>query len=116
MVKVHICKNCGNEHDGTFASGRFCNIKCSNSFSTKEKRTDINAVVSKKMKGRKYKYKRSKASIQLKNKISDTLRKYHNSQYMEFIKKWKNKELTGTTNTGRPFYKIRKYVLLKGIL
>ena len=30
-----ICENCGKEHDGSYASGRFCSLKCARSFSTK---------------------------------------------------------------------------------
>lgn len=37
-----LCENCGIEHDSGFASGRFCSRGCSNSFSTKAKRTEIN--------------------------------------------------------------------------
>jgi hypothetical protein len=40
------CENCGNEHDGTYGSGRFCSIKCSRGFSTKAKRTEINEKIS----------------------------------------------------------------------
>lgn len=29
------CENCGNEHDGTYATGRFCSQHCSKSFSSK---------------------------------------------------------------------------------
>ena len=29
-----ICENCGDQHDGSYASGRFCSLKCSRSFST----------------------------------------------------------------------------------
>lgn len=46
------CENCSNEHDGTFGSGRFCSKPCSRSFSTKNKRADINAKVSKTLSGR----------------------------------------------------------------
>lgn len=41
------CENCGNEHDGTYGSGRFCSIKCSRGFSTKAKRKEINEKISK---------------------------------------------------------------------
>ena len=41
------CENCNNEHDGSFASGRFCSKKCSRAFSTKAKRKEINKKVSK---------------------------------------------------------------------
>lgn len=40
-----ICENCSVEHDGSFASGRFCCRKCSNSFArgklTADKKQDI---------------------------------------------------------------------------
>ena len=39
------CEYCNKEHDKSFATGRFCNRKCSNGFSTKEKRKDINAKI-----------------------------------------------------------------------
>lgn len=48
-----ICENCNNEHDGSFASGRFCCKECSRSFSTKLKRTEINKKVGASLKGRK---------------------------------------------------------------
>lgn len=44
------CENCGNKHDGIYGSGRFCDNKCARSFSTKEKRNEINKKVSKKLK------------------------------------------------------------------
>lgn len=31
---MKICEYCGNKHDGSFATGRFCNRSCSNGFST----------------------------------------------------------------------------------
>lgn len=40
------CETCLNEHDGTFASGRFCCLRCSKSFSTKATRKDVNLRVS----------------------------------------------------------------------
>lgn len=47
-----ICENCEIEHDGCFASGRFCSLKCSRSFVTKSKRSEINKKVSNKLSGR----------------------------------------------------------------
>lgn len=47
-----ICGNCGNEHDGSFGSGRFCCMRCSRAFSTKSKRQEINDKVSQKLTGR----------------------------------------------------------------
>ncbi|MFW5988461.1 MAG: HNH endonuclease signature motif containing protein [bacterium] len=45
------CENCGNEHDGSYGSGRFCSSKCARGFSTKSKRKEINEKVSKSLRG-----------------------------------------------------------------
>lgn len=45
-----ICEKCDKKHDGTFGSGRFCSQKCASSFSTKNKRKEINQKVSQKIK------------------------------------------------------------------
>ena len=42
----YICENCGTEHDGKYASGRFCSKECARGFSTKNKRSLINKKVS----------------------------------------------------------------------
>lgn len=39
------CEKCGAEHDGRYASGRFCNSRCSRSFSTSKAREEINKKV-----------------------------------------------------------------------
>lgn len=44
------CESCKNEHNGSYGSGRFCNVKCARGFSTKDKRKEISTAVSKKMK------------------------------------------------------------------
>ena len=43
------CENCSLPHLGIFGSGRFCSMKCSRSFSTKDKRAEINKKVSEKL-------------------------------------------------------------------
>lgn len=48
------CENCGNEHNETYGSGRFCSKKCAKGFSTKAKRSLINEIVSKKLLKRDY--------------------------------------------------------------
>ena len=48
-MSTKLCENCQKEHDGSFGSGRFCSSKCSHSFSTKNKRLEINLKVSKKL-------------------------------------------------------------------
>ena len=49
---MFICENCNITHNGSYASKRFCSIKCARSFSTKNSREEINVKVSKKLKGR----------------------------------------------------------------
>jgi hypothetical protein len=48
-----FCENCNKEHNGIYGSGRFCGIKCSRSFATKGKRSEINNKVSAKLSNRK---------------------------------------------------------------
>ena len=49
---MKLCENCNNEHDGSYATGRFCSTKCSRGFSTKSKRKEINAKLSNANKGK----------------------------------------------------------------
>ena len=50
-----ICEYCGKEHLGTYATGRFCDVKCARAFPTKMQRALINKIVSGKLKGNKNK-------------------------------------------------------------
>lgn len=50
------CENCKTQHNGLYASGRFCSKKCAKGFSTKKNRAEINKKVSNALKGRKPKY------------------------------------------------------------
>jgi hypothetical protein len=43
------CEYCNQQHDGTYASGRFCSSQCSRGFSTKSKRAEINEKIKKKL-------------------------------------------------------------------
>lgn len=52
-----ICENCGKEHDGSYASGRFCSRSCANSRIRTE---EIRQKVSAKLKGQVPKNKGSK--------------------------------------------------------
>jgi 5-methylcytosine-specific restriction endonuclease McrA len=49
-----LCEKCLVNINGLYGSGRFCGPKCSRSFSTQNKRTEINKKISKKLAGRKY--------------------------------------------------------------
>ena len=48
------CEKCQKEHDGTYATGRFCSTACARSFSSMVKRDETNKIVSEKMKGKKF--------------------------------------------------------------
>lgn len=43
------CEYCGQQHEGTYGSGRFCSPRCSRGYSTRRKRTEINEKVRKKL-------------------------------------------------------------------
>ena len=38
-MEIHICENCGNEHDGSYGSGRFCSKSCRCSAAAKKVKT-----------------------------------------------------------------------------
>ena len=42
LVFMFICEYCGSEHNGSYGSGRFCNISCSHKYAA-SKRTEQNA-------------------------------------------------------------------------
>ena len=46
------CEGCACTHYGEYGSGRFCSEKCARSFSSKEKREEINDKVSNTLRGR----------------------------------------------------------------
>ena len=72
------CENCGEEHDGTYGSGRFCSTKCSRGFSTKDKRVEINKKVSNSIKG-------NTQSEETKLKLSESLKKWNIENKRESI-------------------------------
>lgn len=41
----YVCENCGNEHDGSYGSGRFCSKMCSNEYIASTKRNANNPKV-----------------------------------------------------------------------
>jgi hypothetical protein len=46
------CETCNNLHDGSYGSGRFCNKKCSKTFSSTVKRKEANEKISNSLKGK----------------------------------------------------------------
>lgn len=47
-----ICENCGNKHDGTYASGRFCNKSCASTYSSNKNKEQKGKKISIAMKKR----------------------------------------------------------------
>jgi hypothetical protein len=84
-----ICENCELEHQGNYGSGRFCSSKCARSFSTKNKRLDINKKVSASLKGRQSPFKGIK-----RGRYKDTYerKKYHyhrnKDEYNSYMKNY----------------------------
>lgn len=50
---MKLCENCSLEHDGSFASGRFCSSYCYHSFVSKMNRDEKNKKISASLTGRK---------------------------------------------------------------
>lgn len=74
------CETCNVEHDGTYGSGRFCNLKCAKSFSSRSKRKEINQKVSERLRGRPSPFKGitgKRATDEDRAKISNGLRKHY---------------------------------------
>lgn len=74
------CEACNVEHDGTYGSGRFCNLKCARSFSSRSKRKEINEKVSERLRGRPSPFKGTagkRATDEDRAKISNGLRKHY---------------------------------------
>lgn len=55
------CEYCGQQHEGTYGSGRFCSSQCSRGFSTKSKRLEINEKI------------RQKSAIKFPNRFLKTI-------------------------------------------
>lgn len=49
---IKSCENCNSDFSIIIGSGRFCSVKCSRSFATKNKRKEINEKVSKTLTGK----------------------------------------------------------------
>lgn len=53
-VQNLFCEKCKVQHDGQYGSGRFCSENCARSFSSLEKRQEINTKVSLRLTGRSF--------------------------------------------------------------
>ena len=67
----NICEYCGNEHDGTYGSGRFCSARCSRKYSNtyvseEGRQKQINSLLSKKNRDKQIKNKKEKSKKYIK--------------------------------------------------
>ena len=46
MENSSKCENCGDSHEGSYGSGRFCSLHCARSYPTKKNRDKINRKIS----------------------------------------------------------------------
>lgn len=76
-----ICENkkCLKIHDGSFASGRFCSLSCSQSFATSKNRDLINEKIRKKLLGRSVHDK--KTSLHIGKKAAATRKSNRELRY-----------------------------------
>ena len=93
LKEGHRCENCGNIITEWYGSGRFCSVKCARSFSTKKNRKEVNAKVSKAIKGTKAYSNRNGEVIYLRdgdlvpNGFIHGNFKYFNGTWEEFTKR-----------------------------
>lgn len=73
-----LCEKCGKEHDGTFGSGRFCSRSCANS---------------------------RKKTQEVKNKVSETLKKKHASAKKNIAKEFNYKSVKDFPSINLPVRK-----------
>lgn len=114
------CEKCNDEHDGSYGSGRFCGSKCSHSFSTMEKRDEINKKVSEKLTVTgKYKRHYEITECINCNKPINNRGKFcsvscaQELEYKEYIKRWKEGLETGMCGKRGVSNYLRKYMFNK---
>jgi len=91
---MELCKNCGLNNGikySKYASGDFCSIKCTKSYSTKDKRCEINLKVSKTLTGKKKSEQISKICPECKNEF--LVKKSKNNQVCCSIRCSKNSQV-----------------------
>lgn len=81
---VRICEYCGNGHNGSYGSGRFCNSKCSHAYSTINNRLDRNKKISNSSIGNKN-FLGRRHSEETKKMLSDIQKRIQNKKF-EYIK------------------------------
>ena len=73
ITEIKQCEKCGENHDGTFGSGRFCSSVCARSFATFGKRKEIKQKISETW-GKKKIYTTEKTCPECKNSFTSLIR------------------------------------------
>lgn len=93
-----LCKNCNKNEAikySKYSNGEFCSKECAKSFSTKDKRNEINEKISKKLRGFKHSDEMKKKlsenngthKLEVRNKIKISIEKFYKTEKGEQCKK-----------------------------
>ena len=110
------CERCGNEHNGKYASGRFCSKSCASSFSSFAKRQEINKKVSKTLKGRSFGNKFVVGHGESENskiKRQLTLAANVKRRYDCYVDRWKKGLETGLDSRNVLSSPVRRFIMTK---
>jgi len=117
------CEYCNSEHDGSFATGRFCNRSCACGFSTGHNRKEISKKVSNTLKGRKVHKEDCKCGFcecsrgnvpkSTIEKFKEGNRRRHEKNREVLIRNWRNKEAVGYKKNFYLKLAIRDYIFEK---
>lgn len=98
MLVQMICEFCGREHEGKYASGRFCNEKCARSFPSKNNKINIYKKISTSLKKNakinpNYGFKGKHFSEESLKKLSDSHKKAAEEKYKKVVETHSFEEL-----------------------
>jgi len=74
ITEIKQCEKCGENHDGTYGSGRFCSSVCARSFATFKNRKEIHKKISQTLKTKKTIYI-EKQCVQCEKTFTSLIRK-----------------------------------------
>jgi predicted HNH restriction endonuclease len=76
MNDISKCEYCDKNHDGVYASGRFCSRKCASGSATRYQRSKINEKVSKKLKNKPFPKAAYERSLEVRKTKSQKLKEF----------------------------------------
>lgn len=105
------CEHCNKEHNGKFASGRFCCRSCANSRIQTTKINEKRSITLKN--GKAFKRTGMRITEEHKKIISETNKKFQRGKYEKYILLWKEGKNGGMTKRGIVSGYIRRYMKIK---